>query len=181
MCKSVWIASLTLVFYLPVLGVAQDAPAEKPKTGVEVKSPGIPDKETLFKKFTDSMSNVKLVGRFTVLGKDNGPLNKEEYTILSATKVEEGDKWLLKARIKYGDHDLTVPLLIDIVWAGDTPVITLTNFNIPGLGTFGSRVLIYDNSYAGTWTHGKAGGHLFGTIEKINPAASPVTSDKPAK
>ena len=39
------------------------------------------------------------------------------------------------------------------------------------LGTFTARVLIYDNRYAGTWQHGKAGGHLFGRIEKIKEKA----------
>jgi hypothetical protein len=46
-------------------------------------------------------------------------------------------------------------------------VITLTNLAIPGLGTFTSRVVIYDNQYAGTWQHGKVGGNLFGRIEKV--------------
>jgi len=61
-----------------------------------------------------------------------------------------------------------VPLPLEVKWSGDTPVITLTNFTIPALGTFTSRVLIYNGKYAGTWTHGKVGGHLFGTIEKMD-------------
>jgi hypothetical protein len=55
---------------------------------------------------------------------------------------------------------------LEIKWAGDTPIITLTNMAIPGLGTFTARVLIYDNRYAGTWQHGPVGGNLFGKIEK---------------
>ena len=51
--------------------------------------------------------------------------------------------------------------------AGDTPIITLTNLEIPGLGTFTSRVIIYEGRYAGTWQHGDVGGHLFGRIEKL--------------
>jgi len=54
-----------------------------------------------------------------------------------------------------------------VKWAGDTPVITLTNLGIPGLGTFTSRVVIYDNRYAGTWQHDKVGGNLFGRIERV--------------
>jgi hypothetical protein len=81
--------------------------------------------------------------------------------------MEAGDYWLLTSRIKYGKNDITLPLPLEIKWAGDTPVITLTDFTIPSLGTFSSRVVIYDNAYAGTWSHGKVGGHLFGTIEKI--------------
>lgn len=124
------------------------------------------DREALFKHFGELLSGAKLVGRFTILGKDDGPLPKEEYTISSVSKLPDGDYWLFKTRIKYGQNDVTVPLPLEVKWAGDTPMITLTNFTIPGMGTFGARVVIYNNKYAGTWSHGKAGGHLFGTIEK---------------
>ena len=67
----------------------------------------------------------------------------------------------------YDKYDVPVPLRLEVKWAGDTPIITLTNFTIPVLGTFTSRVVIYNNKYAGTWTHGKAGGHLFGRIVKM--------------
>jgi hypothetical protein len=74
--------------------------------------------------------------------------------------------------VKYGDKDVTVPIPLEIKWAGDTPVITLTDLAIPGLGTFTARVLIYDDRYAGTWQHGKVGGSLFGKIEKIEKTKS---------
>ena len=45
-------------------------------------------------------------------------------------------------------------------------MITLTRIAIPGLGTFSSRVVIYDGMYAGTWQHGDVGGHLYGTISR---------------
>jgi len=124
--------------------------------------------EQRYKQFVEQMSGVKLVGRFTVLGKEEGPLPKEEYTIKSVTKIPKGDYWLITARIKYGRQDLTLPLLLQVKWAADTPVITLSELAIPGLGTFSSRVVIYNKKYAGTWTHGKVGGHLFGTIEKLD-------------
>ena len=37
---------------------------------------------------------------------------------------------------------------------------------IPGLGTFSSRVVIYEGRYAGTWQHGDVGGHLFGVLKR---------------
>ena len=67
------------------------------------------------------------------------------------------------------DKDVTVPIPLEIKWAGDTPVITLTDLAIPSLGTFTARVVIYDGRYAGTWQHGQVGGHLFGRIEKAPP------------
>ena len=134
-------------------------PAAKPAAGA-------PTREELIKQFEQAMSGVKLVGQFTVVGKETPPA-KEEYTILSCKKMPDGDFWLLQARIKYGAKDVTVPLPLEIKWADSTPVITLDNFTIPGLGTFNSRVLFDGNAYAGTWSHGKVGGHLFGTIEKL--------------
>ena len=123
-------------------------------------------KEELIKKLEETLTSVKLIGSFTVSGKEDRAPKQEEYTISSAMKLPEGDVWLIKARIKYGDKDVTVPMPLEIKWAGDTPIITLTDLTIPGLGTFTSRVVIYENRYAGTWQHGKVGGHLFGRLEK---------------
>ena len=91
----------------------------------------------------------------------------ETYEITKAEKLPDGDLWMLTARIKYGNRDVTVPLPIDIVWAGETPVITVNQLLVPGLGTFDARVLIRGGKYSGTWTHNDHGGHLFGKIGKI--------------
>jgi hypothetical protein len=120
--------------------------------------------------FEQTLSGSVLSGQFTILGKERERLPREEYTITSVRKLPDGDYWLFQTRIKYGDKDLTVPLPLQVLWAGDTPVITLTDLTIPGLGTFSSRVVIYNNKYAGTWTHGEVGGHLFGVIRKIEEA-----------
>ena len=130
-----------------------------------------PSQDELNKKLAADLTNVKFVGSFTVSGKESEAPKEEEYTITSALKLDEPDLWLLKARIKYGKTDQTFPIPLEIKWAGDTPIITLTNLEIPGLGTFTSRVIIYEGRYAGTWQHGDVGGHLFGRIEKL-PAES---------
>ncbi len=152
-----------LCFSLTVpLARAED---QEPKVEAKQDAPAV-DREALFKQFEETLSGVKLVGRFTILGKDDGPLPKEEYTINSVAKLPQGDYWLFKSRIKYGENDVTVPLPLEVKWAGDTPIITLTDFTIPGMGTFSARVVIDKSKYAGTWAHGKVGGHLFGVIEK---------------
>lgn len=138
------------------------------------KKDAMPSREELIKKLEADLTNVKLIGRFTVAGREDQSPKPEEYTITSALKLPDGDLWLLRARIKYGDKDTTLPIPLEIKWAGDTPLITLTNLAIPGLGTFTSRVVIYDNQYAGTWQHGKVGGQLFGRIEKIKDEKSPA-------
>lgn len=119
------------------------------------------------KQLAQSLSGVKLVGNFTVHGRDLSDLSPESYYILSAEKQPEGDFWVITTRIKYGRFDLTVPLALEIKFAGDTPVITVDKLTIPGMGTFDARVLIRPDGYAGTWAHDDVGGHLFGTIEKL--------------
>lgn len=129
-------------------------------------------------KFAQYMSGAKLKGQFTVLGmKDKMP--EETYTISKCEKLPEGDLYRFTARIQYGETDTELPMDLPVVWAGDTPVITLTNMWLPGLGTFSSRVLIYKDSYAGTWQHDEVGGHLFGVIEKDEIAvADPAGESK---
>jgi len=134
--------------------------------------------EQLEQELAESLSGSVLTGRFTIDGKEENPPKEEKYTITEAKKLQ-GDLWLLTSRIQYGDHDVTVPLSIPIKWSGDTPVITLTNFTIPGMGTFSSRVLIYEGRYAGTWQHGEVGGCMFGRISKLKKEDSaPAAKEK---
>jgi hypothetical protein len=155
------LALATLAVFLPRLSLA-----DEPAAGAN-GARATPSAEQLHEKLQAELSGAKLIGSFTVSGKEDQVPKAEEYTIVSALKVpDEPDVWLLRARIKYGDKDTTVPIPLEIKWAGDTPVITLTNLEIPGLGTFSSRVVLYEGRYAGTWQHGDVGGHLFGRIEK---------------
>jgi hypothetical protein len=117
-------------------------------------------------EFKKLVTNVRLVGNFTLDGQEPGKLQREEYVITGAMKLGNGDYWALTSRIKYGDVDLTVPVPVQVKWAGNTPVITVDSVKIPGLGTFSARVLLDGARYAGTWSHDEKGGHLFGVIER---------------
>ncbi len=75
-----------------------------------------------------------------------------------------GDVWMFQARMNLGGHDIPVPIPVAIKWAGDTPVITLTDLSIPGMGSYTARVVLYRNRYAGTWSGKDHGGELFGSI-----------------
>jgi hypothetical protein len=116
----------------------------------------------LEKQFQEMMTGVTLVGHSTRTNQE-GLFGEEKYRIDKVSKVA-GDTWLIQARIQYGSHDLPVPIPVAIKWAGDTPVITLTDLSIPGLGTFTARVLLYRGRYAGTWSAKDHGGELFGAI-----------------
>ncbi len=160
-------------------GAKDEKPAEaEPQPGVKL------DQAALEKEFEKTMSGCVLVGHFTVVGKDEQNLKEERYTITKVKKQDDGE-WIFLVRIQYGKNDNQVPLKLKVEWAGDTPVITLTDLTIPGMGTFTSRVLIYRGWYAGTWQHGKVGGHLFGRIEKLTDEKKtekkPTEEKKPAE
>jgi len=111
--------------------------------------------------FRQSLSGATLVGHFTV--GDRKDLREEKYTITKVSKIS-GGLWLFQVRIQYGKRDVTLPLPLNVRWAGDTPVITLTDLSIPNLGTYTARVLIYRDQYAGTWSGGDVGGQMFGRV-----------------
>jgi hypothetical protein len=166
---------LTLSVAWPALAQETAAPAtDAPAADVKASDDEASDDEAArFAAFTKAMTNVKLVGRFTIAGDDDKDPIRDEYTISSVVKVGEADLWIVSARIRYGSVDLTVPVPVEVKWAGKTPVITLDNVTIPGLGTFSSRVVIDGPLYAGTWQHDAVGGHMFGKIVPVEPAGAP--------
>jgi hypothetical protein len=158
------------------VGLPRVACSQEPKTTAKPK-PGHLDKASLEKSFADTLTGATLVGHFTVVGHpDPGKDRADRYDIEKAEKVE-GHRWLITSRIKYGTHDLKVPIPLEVYWAGDTPIITVDNVTVPGMGTFVARVMVFGDRYAGTWQHDKFGGHMWGMIERTPPA----TSSTPAK
>lgn len=79
------------------------------------------------------MTGTVLVGNYSVVGKDLKPANPERYELKKVSKLAD-DLWVFEARIKYGQTDVTLPLTLRMIWAEDTPMISLTNANLPGLG-----------------------------------------------
>jgi len=115
------------------------------------------------KQFQDSMVNVMLVG-YSTRG-DSGETHEDRYAIDRVSKVKD-DLWKFEARILYNNKDFKIAMPLPVKWAGDTPVITLTNFSFPGSGTYTARVVIYNGTYAGVWDGGNHGGKVFGKIVK---------------
>src|SRR5262249_12916946 len=113
-------------------------------------------------QFEQMMNGAVLVGHSTL---DNRPeiSGEERYSIDRVLKMG-GYVWMFQARMNLGGHDVPVPIPVAIKWAGDTPVITLTDLSIPGMGSYTARVLMYGNRYAGTWSGKDHGGELFGSI-----------------
>jgi hypothetical protein len=164
-----WLAAGALVLSSSALGMG----AEKEQPSSATKT-GHLDRQSLEKEFAQTLTGATLVGRFTVDGRtDANKPGADRYEIETAEKVE-GHRWIITSRIKYGKHDVKVPIPLEVFWAGDTPVITLTHVAVPGLGTFTSRVMVYGDRYAGTWQHDKVGGHLWGHIEHVAASAAPA-------
>ena len=90
------------------------------------------------------MQNVVLVGHFTVEGRETGGGSPERYEIARVVKVGD-DRWRFDVHMVYGSVDATLPVVVPIVWAGDTPMVSITDFTIPTLGTFTARVFFYDD------------------------------------
>jgi hypothetical protein len=122
------------------------------------------------KLFQESLTNVTLTGFYT--NGNSGELKEDRYVIEKISKAA-GNLWKFDVRIQYNGKDMAVALPVPIVWAGDTPVVSLTNMAIPGSGTFTARVLFHDGAYVGTWAGADGrGGKMFGSIVK-NTAAKP--------
>ncbi|HEX7379362.1 MAG TPA: hypothetical protein VF278_19725 [Pirellulales bacterium] len=154
--KSVWTLTLVCLGIVALPLLAADESAEKQNA---------PDRETLIKQFEKSMSGATLVGYFTINGQEGSKgLKEEKYHLKSVKKLKNGDYWQFE--YQHGEAGETTKLPVEIKWAGDTPVITLTDVLVPGAGTFTARVLFYRHEYAGTWSASDHGGRIFGKVVK---------------
>lgn len=90
----------------------------------------------LEKKLVESLTGARLAGRWRLV-KDGAPgeEKEDEYTIHSIKKLSS-ELWWITARVRYGGKDVTVPVPVKILWAGDTPVLSVTDAGLPGLGTY---------------------------------------------
>ncbi len=127
------------------------------------------DQAQLEQQFAEQMSGCRMVGMFTLRDPKKKP-QRDSYTILKVKKLR-GSKWQFKARVEYRKVPVTVPLVVDVKWAGDTPVIQVTDMNIPFLGKYSARVVVYDGEYAGTWSGVGYGGQMYGKIVKAKAKA----------
>lgn len=128
------------------------------------------------------MSGVVLTGTFRMVGKgmgrDEPTLSEpipERYEIIKVSRIVD-DTWLIEARIQFAQRDATVPVVVRVLWAGDTPVITLDKISIPLIGTYSARVMIYNGYYSGMWFGDGYGGVMSGQITKA-PASSSGKDD----
>ncbi len=164
----------TAALFFGTTALAQDLKKPDTSTGTDTGQKKTPtpantegpksSSEELEAKFKATLTRATLSGRWCAI-KDGqlGPEKEDKYTILGVAKLA-GDAWLITARIQYGQRDIVAPIPVQVKWAGDTPVIVVDNIGIPGGNSYSARVLIYDKTYAGTWSGGDHGGLLNGVI-----------------
>jgi hypothetical protein len=138
------------------------------RVGAAVDTASLTDVE---RQFTERMRDVRLVGTFTVAGRERqafdgrGGPREDGYDIASVEKV--GDNlWRFNAGMQCCGVKGQIPIVIPMHFVGDTPMIMMTDTELPGVGTFTVRLFFYGDTYSGTWQHGKVGGHMSGRIEK---------------
>src|ERR1043166_7592848 len=155
---------------LTILGLALGPQAPAQDTTKAAAPPNTaPEKpkqtqEELELAFKTTLTKATLTGRWCLV--QDGKLSQEKedkYTITGVSKIG-GDMWLIHARIQYGKKDVTAPVPVQVKWAGDTPVIVVDKIPIPGSGTYSARLLIYEKTYAGTWSGGDHRGLMSGLI-----------------
>lgn len=116
--------------------------------------------------FAERMRNVTLVGSFTVAGREGRTPRDDRYEIESVEKIGD-DLWRFNARMDCcGLDGRTIPIAVPMRFVGDTPMIMMTDTNLPGIGTFTVRLFFYEDRYAGSWQGGKGGGIMYGRIER---------------
>jgi hypothetical protein len=175
MRKLITLSTLFLMSFVATAVHAQDAEdsgsrdataaRESPKTVKSaVTNEAAAARQAVEADFGKLLTGATLVGSFTVDAA--GPvdpkqlLKPDRYELATVSKVN-GDFWLFV----YVHKGVPIPLTMKILWAGKTPVLTLDEFTIAGMGTYSARLMFHGDRYAGTWQHGKSGGLMFGKIE----------------
>jgi hypothetical protein len=123
----------------------------------------------LEQEFKDALTGAILQGQSSRDGKEG--VSPDKYDIERVEKASM-DNWTFHVRLSMRGHEMTMPIPLEVKWAGDTPVITVTDKGYPGMGTYTARVLVYKGHYAGTWYGRNGGGKVWGVVTKKATAAA---------
>ncbi len=135
---------------------------------------GPSDQAAMEKRFEQTMTGVTMVGYFTITGQKDAP--KEDSYVISKAVKGAGDNWTLTAKI--GEKgNIELPISVPVKWAGDTPVISVTDLGLPGLGSYTARVVIYKDQYSGVWSAANHGGFMWGRL--VHERAGATTAPSP--
>lgn len=173
----IWLAAVAAAAVLFVFASFNLAYADEKPSAADLSSADAKQQAEREEAFAKMLSGATLEGSFTQTGPggDSKKLDREKYTLGEVKKVA-GNVWLFPARIEYGGKDITLPIMLPVHWASDTPVVVVDTVDLPGLGSVSARVLFFAGHYAGYWKHGEHSGNLFGLIH-----SAPAKPDADAK
>lgn len=179
MRNRIWPAATILC----VAAVAVLSGAAEPQDQRAAKAKDGPSRAELEQRFAESLRDVVFLGQWRETALDEGDAKRrlgaardERYGIQRAVK-DDGDYWIVTARLQFGETDALLPVRVKVLWAGDTPVITLDDVSIPQIGTYSARVVIHGGFYSGVWSGGGHGGVMAGQIVPASAAQRSSTSD----
>jgi hypothetical protein len=134
--------------------------------GMPTVKPARPQAE-LDAELSKMLSGATLEGSFntTGTGRDATRVSADKYTLGEVKKLA-GNMWTFQ----YNFRGNVIPLPVPILWAGETPIVTIDNFSILGQGPYTARVMFFEDHYSGYWKHGDRGGNMFGVIHRAKPA-----------
>ena len=89
--------------------------------------------------FKDSLSGAAMEGQSSRDGKEGA--SPDKYNIEKVEKTG-GDNWTFHVKLSFNGQAMVVPIPLEVKWAGDTPVITVTDKGYPGMGTYTARVVV---------------------------------------
>lgn len=164
--RTILLTSVAIVFLSPARSVvAQDTDASESTAPAAMNE--------LEQAFSDRLENARFTGRWSLVADGKiGEERTDEYLINSATKVR-GDDWVIVTRMRFGTVDVNVPITVQVKWAGDTPVISVSELAIPNVGTYSARVVVDKDQYGGSWRGQGYGGLMYGVIEKRKAEPEP--------
>jgi hypothetical protein len=177
-----------------ILGAGQGAAMASESDAVPANRK-VPDRAVLEREFAAALAGATLQGFWQVTTEGGltgtAPMSEpkpESYEITSAQKMSD-EQWVILARIRFAEKDVSVPVPVRVVWAEDTAVITLDDLSLPLLGTYSARVMVHHGFYSGVWYSRPKnyGGVLSGRIikkaaeEKLMKPAEGEHGGTPAK
>ncbi|GJM23852.1 MAG: hypothetical protein DHS20C16_02670 [Phycisphaerae bacterium] len=153
----------------PATPTTKETPKQSAEAAKEKPTGNMNAKEQAFAKLLTGAA-MEGTWRMTHFDKPNEEMKLGEpkadlYEIVSAVK-SGGESWVITARIVYADRDVKLPVPVRVVWADDTPMITLTELTMPILGTYSARVIFHHGFYSGIWYGAGYGGVMSGQVTK---------------
>jgi hypothetical protein len=121
--------------------------------------------------FAELLQGSRLTGQFTVIGPTGEVMQRDDLYSVSRLRPDDDDTWVFEYSMSYGGNEakpLEIP--VRVVFADGTPMLTMTEQEVPGLGTFSVRLIFHGDRYAGMWSNGPVGGHMWGVVEPADPS-----------